>query len=110
MSGGMRRLVLEVRDGAPDGLGGRTGGWTPKGEHWGRLEPRSAGLDAGDGGPRSRARYRVVIRAVPVGAPSRPKPGDRFLDGARVLPIRGVLDADPMARHLICFVDEEVRP
>jgi len=105
-----RKLILEARTGAPDGLGGRTTAWALKGTHWGRLFPQTARMEAGEGGARSRARYRITIRAVPYGAPSRPEPGDRFREGVRAFHIRGVVDADEAGQILACYVDEEVQP
>ena len=105
-----RKYLLERRGGVPDGMGGRTTGWTAIGSHWGRLIAGPGRLQAGDGGPRAKGAYRVVIRAVPFGAPSRPIAGDRLSEVGRVFHVRAVIDTDEAGQHLACYVDEEARP
>lgn len=105
-----RRYLLERRSGAPDGMGGRTTAWTTMGAHWGRLIAGPGRQQAGDVGPRVKAAYRIVIRAVPFGAPSRPIAGDRMTENGRVWEVRAVIDTDEAGQHLACYVDEEVRP
>lgn len=101
-----RKLILEAPVRSADGAGGFSGGWTVLGIHWGRLEPGFGRLERGEEAARSRASYRVIIRAVPPTSVSRPKPGHRFRDGARVFDIRAVQDSRDV-RFLTCLVDEE---
>ncbi len=105
-----RKYLLETREGAPDGMGGRTAAWTAKGTHWGRLIAGPGRVAAGEGGPRAKGAYRIVIRAVPFGSASRPDPGDRLSENGRVFHIRAVIDTDEAGQFLACYVDEEVRP
>lgn len=105
-----RKYVLEARSGAPDGMGGRTTGWTAKGTHWGRLIAGPGRQVSGEAGPRAKGAYRIVIRAVPYGAPSRPEPGDRMRENGRIFNVRAVIDTDEAGQFLACYVDEEVRP
>jgi head-tail adaptor len=51
--------------------------------------------------------YRITVRAAPQGAPSRPKPSQRFRDGARIFSIDAVTESDPGGRFLVCFATEE---
>lgn len=101
-----RKLELEGRVRSADGSGGFTGGWALLGTHWGAVEPSAGRLERGEDAARSRASYRVTIRAVPEGSTARPMAGQRFRQGARVFAIRAVLDSRD-ARFLTCYVDEE---
>lgn len=100
------KLELETLARVDDGAGGFSSSWTRLGTHWALVEPRSAGLVAGDEVATSAARYRVTVRAVPPESSARPKPGQRFRDGVRVYMIRSVQD-DRDARFLRCLVEEE---
>jgi len=103
-----RALVLETRVDAPDGAGGLVVGWQGLGTLWAEVRPGS-GRQAGDEAvPVGEVAMRIIVRGAPVGAPSRPAPGQRFRDGVRVFSILAVADADPEARHLVCFAREEV--
>jgi hypothetical protein len=51
---------------------------------------------------------RIIVRAAPEGAPSRPLPEQRFRAGQRVFRILAVSEADTGARYLTCFAQEEV--
>lgn len=101
-----RKLLLEARSRSEDGAGGYSGSWSVLGTHWGAVEPRSGRLETGEEFARSRSSYRVTLRAVPPNSLSRPKPGQRFRDGARVFAIRSVQDGSDL-RFLTCNVDEE---
>ncbi|MBT8418867.1 MAG: head-tail adaptor protein [Silicimonas sp.] len=105
-----RKLVLEARDAVPDGAGGSSGGWVPLGTHWGEVTLRSGRQERGEAGARSRVSYVVRVRAVGPDQPSRPLPGQRFRDGARVFLIRTVADARSGAAYLDCLTDEEMLP
>ncbi len=103
-----RKLELQERSGASDGAGGATRSWSTLGTHWAHIEARTGRYERGEGYPRARVPYKITIRAVAPSAVSRPKPGQRFLEGTRVFKIRAVADEDSDARYLVCFADEEV--
>lgn len=102
-----RKLTLEARTRSVDGAGGFSGDWTVVGTHWGALEARFGRLERGEEMARTRAGYRITVRAVPQNSEARPSAGQRFRDGTRVFAIRAVTDATSDARYLICHVDEE---
>ena len=104
-----RRLVLEEPQKVPDGAGGFTEVWVALGVLW-------ADVRAGTGRERAAAGvltastvpYRITVRGAPYGAPSRPKPDQRFRDGPRVFRIVAVTEQDPTGAYLECFAREEV--
>lgn len=101
-----RKLVLEERRSAPDGAGGFFVSWVALGTLWAQVTPRSgtefiAGLTL-----RSRVLHRIIVRAVPPGAPSRPRPEQRFREGGRVFDILSVTEADLSARYLEIEAEE----
>jgi len=103
-----RRLVLEARVQLSDGAGGFTENWKALGALWAEVNLRAGGQRAAEEFPLSRVTYRIVVRATPVDAPSRPVPGQRFRDGARCFHIRAVAETEPRGRYLTCFAEEEV--
>ncbi len=103
-----RRLVLEGALRSPDGAGGFTETWSALGTLWAEVNARTGRERVEAGMPISTASYRIVVRAAPVGAPSRPTPEQRFRDGPRLFVIRAVMERDPEGRYLTCFSDEEV--
>ena len=103
-----RKLVLEGAVRSPDGAGGFTEAWVALGEVWGEVTARTGRERAESGVPVSAVSYRIVVRAAPVGAPSRPGPDQRFREGARLFVIQAVAERDPEGRFLTCFADEEV--
>lgn len=103
-----RRLVLEAPARLPDGAGGAIESWSTLGELWADLRPRTGRERAEAGEPVSTMSYRIVVRGAPVGSVQRPKPEQRFRDGARLYLIRAVAEHDPAGRYLVCFADEEV--
>ena len=103
-----RLLALEEAVRSPDGAGGFTEVWTELGQLWGEVTARTGRERAEAGVPVSSVPYRVVVRGAPVGAPSRPKPDQRFRDGSRVYVIQAVSEADAEAHYLTCFTVEEV--
>lgn len=90
----LRRLTLETRVTAPDGAGGHMVEWQAVGALWADVRPRSGREDFVGGQPRPRAAYRIVVRSAPMGAPSRPRPEQRFREGPRVFDILTVSDRD----------------
>ena len=103
-----RRLVLENPDRVPDGAGGFREEWRPLGELWGEIRPGSGREKVQDFAVISAVQHRVIVRAAPWGAPSRPRPDQRLREGARVLRIQAVGEHDREGRYLACFVHEEV--
>lgn len=104
-----RRLVLEEAQRVSDGAGGFTEIWLALGVLW-------ADVRAGTGREREAAGlftvstvpYRITVRAAPHGAPSRPRPDQRFRDGARIFRIMAVTERDPQGMFLECYAREEV--
>lgn len=103
-----RRMVLEERVERPNASGGHSLDWRGLGAHWVALEAaqgRAAGAEALATGELS---LRLILRASPAGADSRPRPGQRLREGGRVFAILAVAEADPDQRYLTCFAREEV--
>lgn len=104
-----RKLVLEEPRRIPDGAGGFTEVWIALGVLWGDVragtgrERESAGLAT-----VSTVPYRIIVRGVPHGAPSRPRADQRFREGARVFRILAVTERDPKGMYLECHAREEV--
>lgn len=103
-----RLLVLENQDRVPDGGGGFTEVWTPLGEVWAEVTARTGRERAEAGVPVSAVSYRIVVRATPYGALSRPVAEQRFRDGQRVFVIQAVADQGHDGRYLTCFAEEEI--
>ncbi len=103
-----RALVLEAVARTPDGAGGFTEAWTALGALWAEVLPGSGNDTLGEERMLSAVPYRVTVRAAPVGAPSRPKAGQRLREGSRLFLIQAVTERDPDGRYLICFSREEV--
>ncbi|MDH3264219.1 MAG: head-tail adaptor protein [Paracoccaceae bacterium] len=102
-----RRLVLEAPERVPDGAGGYTEVWTALGELWAEVRPGTGRESAGEFLTLSAVPYRIIVRAAPVGAVSRPKPEQRFREGGRVFLITAVTEHDPRGHYLVCFASEE---
>ncbi len=103
-----RALVLEVPVRVADGAGGFVESWQARGALWAEVSVRS-GRERGQGGaPVASVYWRIVVRAAPAGSSMRPRPGQRFRDGARVFVIRAVAERDRDGRYLTCFAEEEV--
>lgn len=102
-----RKMTLEAPVRLSDGAGGYTRNWSVIGTHWVALDGRTGRERAGVGTPISRAAYRIIVRAAPVGSPRRPMPEQRFREGQRVFEILAVTEADENARYLICHAKEE---
>ena len=101
-----RKLVLEARDTTPDGAGGFSTTWSTVGTHWGEISFRSG--QERDIGQRSvaSATLRIVVRAAPDGAPSRPKPNQRFREGSRIFEILAVTENNRNPQYLDCWAKE----
>ncbi len=103
-----RRLTLESPQKVPDGAGGYQTNWTPLGQLWAELRPRSGRMSEAQGAPISAVSYKITVRGAPQGSPARPAPEQRFRDGGRIFNIRAVTEADDRGTYLTCFADEEV--
>lgn len=103
-----RRLVLETPQRGPDGAGGYAETWAEVGIVWADVTARSGREVSGDAVLVSSTAYRITVRAAPYGAPSRPRPEQRFRDGTRIFRIEAVTERDPTGRFLTCFAQEEV--
>jgi head-tail adaptor len=103
-----RRLVLEGAQRQPDGAGGFAEVWQPVGTVWAEVIPgtgREAGLVEAT---IASVSYRITVRGAPDGAPSRPRPDQRFRDSSRVFRILAVTERDRRGQYLTCFAQEEV--
>lgn len=103
-----RSLVLETPARFPDGAGGFVEGWSALGTVWAEITTGAGTERAGKAVQLSRTRLRIILRAAPFGAPSRPRPEQRFRDGARAFNILSVAESDADGRYLICVAEEEV--
>ncbi len=97
-----RKLILEERVDVPNGGGGFDVTWSSLGTVWAELRARTGTEAVVAGADRTRQRYRVVVRGTPYGAPSRPRPDQRFREGARVYPIFAVTEFDRDGHYIIC--------
>jgi SPP1 family predicted phage head-tail adaptor len=103
-----RRLTLEHAVRVADGAGGYSEAWMPLGDLWAFVKAGSGRERFGAGVTVSTVPYRIVVRGAPAGSDARPKPEQRFREGARVFRIVGVAEYDTDARYLTCFAIEEV--
>ncbi len=101
-----RKLVLEERVNTPDGKGGFVVSWVALGTLWGDVDARSGRETLVGARDVSRLRLRIVVRGAPQGSVRRPRPDQRFRDGARVYAILAVSEYDPGGRWLECWAEE----
>lgn len=105
-----RRLVLEERRNLPDQSGGFTVVWQDLGTIWASVSPQMGREDFVAGQVYARVKYKIIVRAAPFGAPSRPCPDQRFREGDRIFNILAVADAGPDGRYLEIYSEEGVLP
>ena len=102
-----RKLLLERPQKIADDAGGFDVSWIAVGSLWASIERRSAreanSLDA----PVSEVKYRILVRAAPVGSSMRPKPDQRLREGQRAFVIDAVVEAVDTAMYLECWAREE---
>lgn len=103
-----RALVLEAPERVADGAGGFDLVWRAQGTLWAEVRPGTGRARAGAVGTLASVSLRITVRAASVGAPARPRPGQRFREGARIFRILAVTEADPRGHYLVCFAQEEV--
>lgn len=102
-----RDLVLELLRAVPDRVGGYTEAWVSEGRCWAEVIA-GAGRDVpGEEITLSSVAYRITVRSAPVGSDARPRPGQRFRDGARAFRIVAVTERDRHGMFLLCFAREE---
>ncbi len=102
-----RPLTLETPVEAADGAGGLTISWVPLGVVWGEVRASSGRETAGEEVQVASVNYRITVRGAVVGSPQRPRPEQRFRDGARIFLILAVTERDASAAYLTCFAREE---
>lgn len=102
-----RKLILEQSVRLPDGAGGYSESWVQLGLIWGAIKAGSGRETSQDFLTVSRVPHRITVRAAPYGAPSRPKPEQRFIEGTRIFRILAVADLDEDGRYLVCHAIEE---
>jgi head-tail adaptor len=103
-----RKLVLEAPVEVPDGAVGFLSSWSPLGILWADVRASSGTEAEGGQTTLSRLSYRIMVRATPFGASSRPKPDQRFREGNRIFRITAVAEYGTDGLYLTCFADEEV--
>ncbi|OIP87814.1 MAG: phage tail protein [Rhodobacterales bacterium CG2_30_65_12] len=103
-----QRLTLEAPVRLADGAGGFAISWEVRGTLWAEIRPGTGRERAAELMTVATTALRIIVRAAPEGAPSRPKPDQRFRAGNRVFRILAVTEADAGARYLVCFAQEEV--
>ena len=103
-----QKLYLEEQGTVPDGSGGFQPIWVSLGTLWGDIQTRAGRGAAIDEVAGARTGFRIIVRAAPVGAPSRPRPGQRFRNAQRIFRIQSVAEQDAQARYLRVLVEEEV--
>ena len=103
-----RKLALEESQRVADGAGGFSESWVKLGDVWASVDARTALGGGTAGADLSRVRYRILLRAAPQGSTARPKPGQRFAEGARLFLIDAVSEFDRLGLYLECWAHEEV--
>jgi head-tail adaptor len=103
-----RALVLEERSELADGAGGLRSTWNSLGTLWADIRSFSGRESGGLGVARSKVSLKITLRAAPQGSEMRPRPDQRFREGARIYRITAVAEAQPAGRYLTCFATEEV--
>ena len=101
-----RKLVLEQRVTAADGMGGQAVTWAALGTLWAEMTPGSGRAEVISGREVARQPWRIVVRAAPVGAPSRPRAEQRLREGTRGINILSVAEKGDDARFLTCYAEE----
>jgi SPP1 family predicted phage head-tail adaptor len=104
-----RQLVLEAPREEGDGSGGYHVTWVELGRLWAAVEPRRGRELFASDRTRSTVPYRIIVRAAPIGAPSRPRPEQRFREGARIFDILSVTEAEYRGRYLEIEAEEGAR-
>ncbi len=101
-----RQLVLEELLRVSDGMGGFTESWVAKGTLWANVAGRGASETQVGARTLPVLKLRILVRAAPFGADSRPRPDQRFRDGNRVMVILAVGDMADNAQYLEIWAEE----
>ena len=101
-----RALELQDRQLAPDGSGGFVVSWQSLGTLYADIVSRRGTERIIGGRMVPSVTYIITVRAAPKGAPSRPEPEQRFVDGARIFTILAVSEADRHGGYLECWAEE----
>lgn len=102
-----RQMVLESSLKTDDGAGGHVTTWVPKGTVFADVKSGTGRQTGGVVATLSKLTCRVIVRAAPEGAASRPVAGQRFREGSRLFRIDAVAAYDRGAHYLTCYVVEE---
>ena len=103
-----RRLVLENPVAVADGAGGFAETWAVLGVVWAEVAAGAGREAAGEEAWQAEVPFRITVRAARQGAARRPRPGQRFRDGARLFRILAVTERDTAGLYLACYAREEV--
>ncbi|MFT3689372.1 head-tail adaptor protein [Paenirhodobacter sp.] len=103
-----RPLVLEEAVRTQDGAGGARLTWQALGTLWAEVTPGTGVERAGEFVRLASVPFRIVVRASPQGSAQRPRPEQRFRDGARIFRILAVAEHDLGQHYLVCFAREEI--
>ena len=102
-----RALELQAELQVPDGAGGYARGWSTLGVLWAEIVAGAGRDPAGEELILTSVAYRITVRAAEAGSATRPKPGQRLVEGTRVFTIQAVTERDQAGRYLVCFCREE---
>lgn len=103
-----RRLMLEAPVQVADGAGGFRKTWQALGQVWAEVKPGTGVEKAGEFVTLASVPLKIRVRGAPEGSPQRPKPEQRFREGARIYRILAVTEYDAAGMYLTCFAREEV--
>ncbi|MGB7316463.1 MAG: phage head closure protein [Planktotalea sp.] len=103
-----RALVLETRDIIADGAGGQHSTWSALGTVWASIRSLTGRETGSLGIAQSKVGLKITLRAAPHASTLRPRPDQRFREGARIYRITAVAEAEPAGRYLVCYASEEV--
>lgn len=103
-----RTMILEQPVRSDDGAGGYVTTWAALGTLHADVKTGTGRQSGGIVATLSKITCRVIVRAAPEGAPSRPVVGQRLREGNRVFRIDAVAPFDRGAHYLTCFAVEEV--
>lgn len=102
-----RTMILEDPVRADDGAGGHVTTWQVLGTLYADVKSGTGRQSSGIVATLSKLTCRIIVRAAPAGAPSRPKPGQRLREGERLFRIDAVAPFDRGAHYLTCYAVEE---
>lgn len=101
-----RKLTLEERVTTPDGSGGFAVQWSPLGDLWADMRATRGNEQIIGRRETQSLAWRIRVRSAPIGAPSRPKPDQRFVEGTRVFTILAVSELAGTDLYLDCWAEE----